>query len=114
MKICLAGQGAFGIKHLEALAKIDGIEVVSLAGGRPESTKEVAEKWQIPHWTTHDLRRTCRSNLAALGVPPVVAEAVIGHRQRGILQVYDRHSYSSEKRDALTLWQEKLISIVAG
>jgi len=74
----------------------------------------VAQTAQIPHWTTHDLRRTCRSNLAALGVPPVVAEAVIGHRQRGILQVYDRHSYSSEKRDALTLWQEKLISIVAG
>ena len=52
MKICLAGQGAFGIKHLEALSKIDGVEVVSLAGGRPESTKQVAEKWKIPHWTT--------------------------------------------------------------
>jgi 2-hydroxy-4-carboxymuconate semialdehyde hemiacetal dehydrogenase len=52
MKIALAGQGAFGIKHLEALSKIPGIEVVSLTGGRPESTKEVAEKWKIPHWTT--------------------------------------------------------------
>jgi 2-hydroxy-4-carboxymuconate semialdehyde hemiacetal dehydrogenase len=52
MKIALAGQGAFGIKHLEALARIDGIEVVSLAGGSPESTREVAEKWKIPHWTT--------------------------------------------------------------
>lgn len=52
MKICLAGQGAFGIKHLEALSKIEGVEVVSLAGGRPESTKQVAEKWKIPHWTT--------------------------------------------------------------
>ena len=34
MKICVAGQGAFGIKHLEAMAKIEGIEVVSLAGGQ--------------------------------------------------------------------------------
>jgi 2-hydroxy-4-carboxymuconate semialdehyde hemiacetal dehydrogenase len=59
MKICLAGQGAFGIKHLEALARIPGIEVVSLAGGRPESTKQVAEKWKIPHWTT-DLRESLR------------------------------------------------------
>ena len=33
MKICLAGQGAFGIKHLEAISKIDGIEVVTLTGG---------------------------------------------------------------------------------
>jgi len=52
MKICLVGQGAFGIKHLEALSKIAGIEVVSLAGGRPETTEEVARKWKIPHWTT--------------------------------------------------------------
>ena len=51
MKVGLAGQGAFGIKHLEAIANIPGIEVVTLAGGRPESTKEVAQKWKIPHWT---------------------------------------------------------------
>jgi len=52
MKICLAGQGAFGIKHLEALRSIPGIEVVTLAGGSPDSTREVAEKWKIPHWST--------------------------------------------------------------
>src|ERR1700722_7703976 len=53
MKICLAGQGAFGIKHLEAIAKIDGVEVVTLAGGRPAGTEEVGKKWKIPHWTTN-------------------------------------------------------------
>ena len=52
MKLALAGQGAFGIKHLEALANIDGVEVISLAGGSPASTEEVAKKWNIPHWTT--------------------------------------------------------------
>jgi 2-hydroxy-4-carboxymuconate semialdehyde hemiacetal dehydrogenase len=52
MKICVAGQGAFGIKHLEALQKIDGIEVVSLAGGSAAATEEVAKKFGIPHWTT--------------------------------------------------------------
>jgi 2-hydroxy-4-carboxymuconate semialdehyde hemiacetal dehydrogenase len=52
MKICLAGQGAFGIKHLEALRNIPDIEVVSLAGGTPETTREVAERFAIPHWTT--------------------------------------------------------------
>jgi 2-hydroxy-4-carboxymuconate semialdehyde hemiacetal dehydrogenase len=51
MKICVAGQGAFGIKHLEAIAGIDGIEVVSLAGGNPAGTEEVARKFGIPHWT---------------------------------------------------------------
>jgi 2-hydroxy-4-carboxymuconate semialdehyde hemiacetal dehydrogenase len=52
MKICLAGQGAFGIKHLEAIANIPGIEVASLAGGRPAGVEEVAKKWKIPHWTS--------------------------------------------------------------
>jgi len=52
MKVCLAGQGAFGIKHLEAIANIDGMEVVTLSGGRPAGTEEVAKKWKIPHWTT--------------------------------------------------------------
>src|SRR5580658_8874993 len=51
MKICVAGQGAFGIKHLEAISKIDGVEVVSLAGGNPAGTEEVARKFGIPHWT---------------------------------------------------------------
>ena len=52
MKIALAGQGAFGVKHLEGIANIDDVEVVSLAGGSPDTTKAVAEKWKIPHWTT--------------------------------------------------------------
>jgi 2-hydroxy-4-carboxymuconate semialdehyde hemiacetal dehydrogenase len=52
MKICVAGQGAFGIKHIEAIKNIPGIEVSTLAGGSPDSTKEVAAKYGIPHWST--------------------------------------------------------------
>jgi 2-hydroxy-4-carboxymuconate semialdehyde hemiacetal dehydrogenase len=52
MKIVVAGQGAFGVKHLEAIQKIEGIEVASLAGGSPDSTRAVAERFSIPHWTT--------------------------------------------------------------
>jgi len=51
MKVCVAGQGAFGQKHLEGIASIKGVEVVSLAGGNAEATKEVAQKFRIPHWT---------------------------------------------------------------
>lgn len=51
MKICVAGEGAFGNKHLEALAKIDGVEVVSLVGGVADATEAVAKKFKIPHWT---------------------------------------------------------------
>lgn len=51
IKVVMAGQGAFGIKHLEAIQKIDGIEVISLAGGSADSTREVAAKFAIPHWS---------------------------------------------------------------
>ncbi len=51
MKVVMAGQGAFGVKHIEAMANIEGIEVVSLAGGSPDTTKAVAERFNIPHWT---------------------------------------------------------------
>jgi len=53
MKICLAGEGAFGTKHLEAIRNIPGIEVVTLAGGVPEQTRALAEQFGIPHWSTH-------------------------------------------------------------
>jgi len=51
MKIALAGAGAFGIKHLEALARIGGVEVVSLAGREPAKTREAAAKFGIRHAT---------------------------------------------------------------
>jgi integrase len=65
-----------------------------------------------PH-TLHDLRRTARTGLAAAGVPPFIAELVIGHTQRGVHAIYDRHRYDAEKRDALMKWQARLLSIVA-
>src|SRR3984885_13450330 len=52
MKVILVGAGAFGVKHLEAMAKIDGIEVLSLVSRDPVTTAEVAKKWKIPHCTT--------------------------------------------------------------
>jgi 2-hydroxy-4-carboxymuconate semialdehyde hemiacetal dehydrogenase len=51
MKVCLAGQGAFGIKHLEAMARIPDVQVISLAGSNKEAARVVAEQWKIPHWT---------------------------------------------------------------
>jgi 2-hydroxy-4-carboxymuconate semialdehyde hemiacetal dehydrogenase len=53
MKIVVVGQGAFGRKHLDGLKNIDGVEVVSLAGGSADSTEKVAKQYGIPHWTTN-------------------------------------------------------------
>jgi 2-hydroxy-4-carboxymuconate semialdehyde hemiacetal dehydrogenase len=48
----LAGAGAFGIKHLDGIQNIDGVEVVSLISRDLEKTKEVAAKYGIDHVTT--------------------------------------------------------------
>ena len=51
MKVGVAGQGAFGVKHIEAIENIPGIEIITLSGGNQAATEEVAKKFKIPHWT---------------------------------------------------------------
>ena len=52
IKVALAGAGAFGIKHLDGIKNIDGVEVVSLISRDLAKTKEVAAKYGIGHVTT--------------------------------------------------------------
>ena len=52
MKIALAGAGAFGEKHLDALRLIDGVEVISVVGRTLEPTQKVADTYGIGHTTT--------------------------------------------------------------
>jgi len=63
-------------------------------------------------WTPHDLRRTCRTRLAEIGVAGEVAERVIGHAPKGIIGVYDQHKYQHEIRAALEAWERRLLGIV--
>ena len=81
MKIVMAGQGAFGQKHLDAIKNIPGIEVVSLAGGSPASTEDVAKKYGIPHWTT-DLGEALKQP----GVEAVILTTPTGMHARQAVQ----------------------------
>jgi integrase len=58
----------------------------------------------LPHFTLHDLRRTMRTQLAALGVAPHVAERCLNHKLKGVAGIYDRHDYLEERRQALQQW----------
>src|ERR1700744_5021178 len=51
IKVALVGAGAFGIKHLDGIRNIPGVEVVSLVGRRLEPTREVANRYGIEHAT---------------------------------------------------------------
>jgi integrase len=75
-------------------------------------------RFGIAHFTPHDLRRSALTQMAALGVEPVVLANVANHRSvanAGVtFSIYVRHSYEAEKRRALELWAERLGSIVGG
>ena len=52
IRVALAGAGAFGIKHLDGIKNIAGVEVVSLIGRELDKTREVAAKYRIGHVST--------------------------------------------------------------
>jgi integrase len=68
------------------------------------------------HWTFHDLRRTLASGMARLGIQLPVIEKVLNHSSgtfRGVVGVYQRHSFSDEKRKALDAWASFVQSVVS-
>lgn len=68
----------------------------------------------IEHFTVHDMRRTARTQLAALGVDAFVAERALNHKLRGSEGVYDQHDYFEQRRQALHRWSGMLGSISRG
>src|SRR3984893_3765540 len=77
VKICVAGQGAFGQKHLDALKRIPDAEIVSLVGGNQDATAEVAKKYGIPHWTGELSEGIKRADAVILTTPTKM------HRSQG-------------------------------
>ncbi len=65
----------------------------------------------IENWRVHDLRRTCRTGLARLGVPEIVSERVLNHQAQGLTKIYNVHEYLDEKRDALSRWAQEVQNI---
>jgi integrase len=61
----------------------------------------------VTGWRLHDLRRTCVSGMARLGIAPHVADKILNHQAgtiSGVAAVYQRHEFLSERRQALDLW----------
>jgi integrase len=66
-------------------------------------------------WHLHDLRRTCATGMARLGINLPVIERVLNHVSgsfAGIVGVYQRHDFADEKRQALDKWATHLSTIV--
>ncbi len=70
---------------------------------------------KIEPWVLHDLRRSAATGMANIGVQPHIIEAVLNHQsgaKAGVAGIYNRSSYSLEKRRALDMWAEHLMALV--
>lgn len=59
-------------------------------------------------FTPHDLRRTAASQMTALGISRLVVSKILNHAESSVTAIYDRHSYDTEKRQAIDIWANKL------
>lgn len=78
---------------------------------RPESARP---RLPVSQWAPHDLRRTGRTMLSALGCPQEIGEALLGHLLPGVAKVYDRWGHDPERRRWLSLLSARLESLCAG
>ena len=70
---------------------------------------------KIPPWVIHDLRRTCATGMAELGIPPHIVEACLNHvsgARAGVAGTYNRAAYSDEKKLALERWADHVEGLV--
>ena len=68
-------------------------------------------------WRIHDLRRTCATQMAELGVQPHVIEAALNHvsgAKAGVAGTYNRAAYAAEKKAALERWAAHVEGLVTG
>jgi integrase len=64
--------------------------------------------FDMPRFTTHDLRRTAASHMTGLGHSQFNVGKVLNHTEASITAVYDHYAYDKEKRAALNAWSRKL------
>ncbi|WP_454019844.1 site-specific integrase [Azospirillum sp. Marseille-Q6669] len=103
---------------LSGIPRFSGPYVFTTTGGlKPVSGYSKAKlrldaKSGVQGWRIHDLRRTCGTGLARLGVPLTTISRVLNHAEGGVTRIYARHSYLPEKREALEAWGSRITNLL--
>ena len=91
----------------QALKRV--IERLECKGADAAAVRSLQESRPTPH----DLRRSCATGLAALGVPREDRLAVLAHVASDIHgAVYDQYDRLKEKRAALLLWEQHIAALI--
>jgi len=99
-----------------------GLYVFSQLGAKPfqefsRAKRRLDQLSGVTGWRLHDLRRTCVSGMARLGVAPHVADKVLNHQAgtiSGVAAVYQRHDFLKERLEALDLWGAHVGRLLSG
>ena len=110
------------LKIINAVPKMAGTDLLFTTTGKTPVSGFSKEKTSLvaqvgfDDWWLHDLRRTMASGMARLGVSLPVIEKILNHTSgsfRGVVGIYQRHSFAEEKRAALDLWGAHVARLVA-
>ncbi len=105
-----------GIPRIKAVDFVFSTTGRSPVSGFSKAKERLDEASAVADWRLHDIRRTVASGMARLGITLPVIEKVLNHRSgsfAGIVGVYQRHSFSDEKRNALEAWARFVTTLVA-
>jgi integrase len=110
-------------QSMDVLSRVDktGEFVFSRSGSAAFQDFSVAKREldqlsSVTGWRLHDLRRTCVSGMARLGIAPHVADKILNHQNgtiSGVAAVYQRHDFLAERKQALKLWGAHVARITA-
>jgi integrase len=114
----LSEQSMAVVRHMT----VRGPFVFTTLGTKPfrefsRAKRQIDELSGVTGWRLHDLRRTCVSGMARLGIAPHVADKILNHQTgtiSGVAAVYQRHEFLSERRQALDLWGAHVGEILNG
>ena len=68
---------------------------------------------ELPHWSFHDLRRTCETGMAMLGVAQPIIDRCTNHLTgRGMSRIYNQYQYRNEKTEAWQRWADHVAGLV--
>ena len=89
-----------------------GLFVFSVLGAKSfnefsKAKRQLDQLSGVTGWRLHDLRRTCVSGMARLGIAPHVADKILNHQAgtiSGVAAVYQRHEFLAERQKALDIW----------
>jgi integrase len=111
------------IEILEALPRIGSRFVLTTNGESPSSNYGKNKRrldallpTDLSPWRLHDLRRSAASGMARIGIQLPVIEKILNHKSgsfAGIVSVYQKHTFSDEKRDALESWGAYLSRLIS-